>query len=160
MSFSQFASCLSNPTSCHCNRIILWLPVGFPGGSDSKESACQCRRPRFNPRAREIPWRREWLPPPVFLSGEFHRQRSLAGYSPWGRKELDMTEWLTRQKSTRSESKPNAWVSFRSYLGTRTKFHLHSSMKEGAQPLPGLLPLRHACSSWPASWITRLLRAG
>ena len=32
----------------------------------------------------KIFWRREWLPTPVFLSGEFHRQRSLAGYSPWG----------------------------------------------------------------------------
>ena len=31
---------------------------------------------------RKIPWRREWLPTPVFLSGEFHRQRSLVDYSP------------------------------------------------------------------------------
>ena len=37
-------------------------------------------------------WRRKWQPLPVFLPGEFHGQRSLAGYSPWGRKELDMTE--------------------------------------------------------------------
>ena len=33
-----------------------------------------------------IPWRREWLPTPVFLPGESHRQKSLAGYSPWGRR--------------------------------------------------------------------------
>ena len=32
---------------------------------------------------------------PVFLLGEFHGQRSLVGYSPWGRKESDMTEQLT-----------------------------------------------------------------
>ena len=32
----------------------------------------------------EDPWRREWQPTPVFLSGEFHEQRSLVGYSPWG----------------------------------------------------------------------------
>ena len=32
----------------------------------------------------EDPLRREWLPTPVFLSGEFHGQRSLVGYSPWG----------------------------------------------------------------------------
>ena len=43
----------------------------------------------------KIPQRREWLPTPVFLSREFHRQRSLAGYSPWGCKESDMTEPLT-----------------------------------------------------------------
>ena len=35
---------------------------------------------------------RKWQPTPVFLSGESHGQRSLAGYNPWGRKELDMTE--------------------------------------------------------------------
>ena len=40
------------------------------------------------------PWSREWQPTPVFLPGEFHGQRSLAGYSPWGRKESDMTEGL------------------------------------------------------------------
>ena len=36
--------------------------------------------------------RRERLPTPVFLPGEFHGQGSLAGYSPWGHKESDMTE--------------------------------------------------------------------
>jgi len=33
---------------------------------------------------KKIPWRREWLPTPVFLPGEFYGQRSLASYSPWG----------------------------------------------------------------------------
>ena len=40
---------------------------------------------------RKIPWRREWLPTPVFLPGKSHGQRSLVGYSPWGHKELDIT---------------------------------------------------------------------
>ena len=44
----------------------------------------QCRRPKFNPWGRKIPWRREWLPTPLFLPGEFHGQGGLAGYSPWG----------------------------------------------------------------------------
>ena len=44
---------------------------------------------------RKIPWRREWLPTPVFLPGKSHGQRSLAGYSPWGRKESDITERLS-----------------------------------------------------------------
>ena len=43
-------------------------------------------------RVRKIPWRRECLPTPVFLPGEFHGQRTLAGYSPWGHKESDTTE--------------------------------------------------------------------
>ena len=33
-------------------------------------------------------------PTPVFFPGKFHGQRSLVGFSPWGRKELDMTERL------------------------------------------------------------------
>ena len=40
------------------------------------------------------PWRRKWLPTPVFLSRESHGQRSLASYSPWGHKESDTTERL------------------------------------------------------------------
>ena len=54
----------------------------------------QCRRPGFNPWVRKIPWRRKWQPTPVFLPGESHGQISLVGYSPWGHKECDMTEWL------------------------------------------------------------------
>ena len=55
----------------------------------------QCRRPGFDPWVGKIPWRRECLPSPVFLPGEFHEQRRLEGYSPWGLKESDMTERLT-----------------------------------------------------------------
>ena len=40
----------------------------------------------------KIPWRRKWQPAPVSLPGKFHGRRSLAGYSPWGHKESDMTE--------------------------------------------------------------------
>ena len=47
---------------------------------------------RFSTWVGNIPWRRAWQPTPVFLLGESHGQRSLAGYSPWGRKELDTTE--------------------------------------------------------------------
>ena len=68
---------------------------GFPCVSDSRESACSEGRTGFNPRVCKIPWKSEWLPMPVFLPGEFHGQRSLAGYSPWGCKELDTTEQLT-----------------------------------------------------------------
>ena len=44
----------------------------------------QLRRPGFDPWVGKIPWRRAWQPTPVFLPGEFHGQRSLAGYSSWG----------------------------------------------------------------------------
>ena len=49
-------------------------------------------RPGFDPWVGKIPWRREWIPIPVFLAGEFHGQRGPAGYSPWGHREADTTE--------------------------------------------------------------------
>ena len=54
----------------------------------------QCGRREFNPWIGKIPWRRERLPAPVFWPEEFHGQRSLAGYSPRGRRESDTTERL------------------------------------------------------------------
>ena len=42
----------------------------------------------------KVPWRRKWQPTPVFLPRESRGQRSLAGYSPWGRKKSDTTERL------------------------------------------------------------------
>ena len=54
----------------------------------------QCRRHGFEHWVGKIPWRRKWQPTPVFLPGKFHGQRSLAGYSLWGCKELNMTERL------------------------------------------------------------------
>ena len=59
-----------------------------------KRICLQCKRPGFCPSAEKIPWRREWLPILVFLPREFHEQRGMAGYSPWGHKESDMTERL------------------------------------------------------------------
>ena len=65
---------------------------GFPGGLDDKESAYNVRDLASIPGVKKISWRREWLPTPVFLPEEFHRQTSLTGYSSWGCRELDMTE--------------------------------------------------------------------
>ena len=70
--------------------------LGLPGWLGSKESACRCRRPKFDPWVRKIPWRREQQPTAVFWPGESHRQRSLAGYSPWDHKD---SEQLTLQHS-------------------------------------------------------------
>ena len=79
--------------------------LGFPGGSSGKESACHCWRCGLDPWVGKIPWRRKWQPTPVFLPGEFHGQRSLAGYSPWGHKESDTTEPLSMQTHTHSHWK-------------------------------------------------------
>ena len=64
--------------------------MGFPGDSDGKKSACNAGDQVWY-LGQEDRLEKEWLPIPVFLPGEFHRQRSLAGYSPRGCKELDMT---------------------------------------------------------------------
>ena len=58
----------------------------------------QCRRPGFSPWFGKSSWRRKWQPTPVFLPAESHGQRSQAGYSPWGHKELDMTEHTHMEK--------------------------------------------------------------
>ena len=85
----------------HFHNISIYSVIIIPGGSrlprrlSGKEFTCQCisdRRHRFNPWVGKIPWRRNWQPPLVFLPEKSHGQRSLAKYSPWGHKELDMTE--------------------------------------------------------------------
>ena len=48
---------------------------GFPGGPDSRESNHDSRNPKFDPWVGKIPWRREWLPVPVFFPGEVQGQR-------------------------------------------------------------------------------------
>ena len=72
---------------------MFWL--GFPAGASGEESISQCRRlkrRRFKPWVGKIPWSGKWQPAPIFLPEKSHGQRSLAGYSPWGRKESDMTK--------------------------------------------------------------------
>ena len=62
---------------------------GFPRGAN----ACiRHKRRGFVPWVGNIPWRRTWQPTSIFLPRESHGQRSLAGYSPWGRTESDMTK--------------------------------------------------------------------
>ena len=59
-----------------------------------KESACQfgrCKRHGFSPWVGKILWRGKWRHTPVSLPGNFHGQRSLEGYSPWGHKEWHTT---------------------------------------------------------------------
>ena len=62
-------------------------------------SVCNAGNLGSIPGLERFPWRRVWQPTPVFLSGESHGQRSLAGYSPWGHKELDMTKQLRTRVS-------------------------------------------------------------
>ena len=71
-------------------NICIFFPV-----SDSKESACNARDPGSVPGSGRSTGKGNGYSTPIFLPGEFHGQRSLVGYSPWGHKESDATEWTT-----------------------------------------------------------------
>ena len=62
-----------------------------------KRICFQCRGPGVNPWIRKIPWRKKWLPTPVFLPGKVHGQRCLVGYSLWGYKR-DKHDLATKQQ--------------------------------------------------------------
>ena len=60
---------------------VIVMDMRLPGGASEKEPTCKCRRHernRFYPRVGKIPWRRAWLPTPVFLPGQSYGQKSLA----------------------------------------------------------------------------------
>ena len=59
-----------------------------------KGNAKECSNYRTIALISHASWGRKWQPTPVFLSGKSHVWRNLAGCSPWGRKESDMTEQL------------------------------------------------------------------
>ena len=87
------------------------------------QSSClQCRRLGFDPWVRKIPWRKEWQPTSVFLSGNSHGWRSLVGYSPWGHKESDTTERLHFTSLHEPEMSPSTLHEF---------IHPHNSSRAG-----------------------------
>ena len=90
---------------------------GFPGGAQGKEPACRGRRQKrrgFDPWVGRIPWRRTRQLTPVLLPGESHGQRSLVGYSPWGRREPDTTGHTHR-------SAADVWASRGGWEGSRAR---------------------------------------
>ena len=92
----------------HSEVIQFYIYGRLPRWLSGKESTCQCRRCKrcgFDPWVGKVPWRRKWQSAPVFLPGKFHGQRSLAGYSPLGHKELNMTEQTHKHIHTHTYSK-------------------------------------------------------
>ena len=87
--------------------------MSFPGASVVKNPTAmqEMQECAFDPSVVKIPWRTKCLPTPVFVSRESPGQRSLVGYSPWGHKELDMSDWArtcahthTHTRQCRSDS--------------------------------------------------------
>ena len=70
----------------------------LPSWLSGERIRLQCRRRGFGPWVGKFPWRRKWQPTPVLSPGESHVERSLAGNSPWGCKELDTTERLNTRR--------------------------------------------------------------
>ena len=115
----------------------------LPRRLSGKESTYHRRRHRrceFSPWVGKIPWRRKWQPTPVILPGKFHGQRTLVGYSPWGRKEPDTTG--TKHNYifiiTRIWKQPNVlqllnWIN----CGTSLWGILLSNWKEGSLDMQG-----------------------
>ena len=78
-----------------CVYVSVCMFIGLPRWLSGKEFTCQCRRCSFDSWVGKSPWRRAWKSTPGFLPGEFHGQRSLAGYSPIQfRSWTDMTEHI------------------------------------------------------------------
>ena len=69
---------------------LLVLPRWLRGKNPSAKQGTQT-----GSLGQKIPWMRKWQPTPALLPGKCHGERSLEGYSPWGHKESDVTEWLT-----------------------------------------------------------------
>ena len=79
---------------------------GFPGGAVIKNlptSAGDARDVGLIPGLGRF-WSRKWQPTSVFLPGKYYGQRSLKGYSPWGRKESDMTECVRAHTPTHTHT--------------------------------------------------------
>ena len=68
----------------------------LPRWLSGKESVCQCGRRGFHPWMEKIPWRSKWQRTPAFLPGKSHGHRSLAGYSPWGRRVGHDWAWASK----------------------------------------------------------------
>ena len=76
--------------------------MGFPGGSEGKESACNAGDSGSIPGLGRFPWT------PIFLPGETHGQRSLVGYGPWGPKESDAERLILWEKTHSFQTLLNA----------------------------------------------------
>ena len=83
-------------------------------------------------------WRRKWQPSPVFLPGESHEQRSLAGYSSWSRKESDTTEWLT---CTRTHILCTDYIWMYLYTTNRNALHVFKTVSHCKSELAKIFPL-------------------
>ena len=125
---------------------------GLPQRLNSKESACQCRRPKFNPWVGKIPWRRKQQAHSSILAWKSHGQRSLVGCSTWSFKRVGL-DWVTKQWKQQPPWPGRAGPSDPTlgFLPPKTLFFTHSKgpwcLSHSPRP-PG--------SKWPVALIALL----
>ena len=148
MAWARFRRWSNTYAGCYSpSGILRWL--------SPKESTCQCRgrrRFRFDSCVGKIPWRRKWQPTSVFLPGKSHGQRSMAGYSPWGCK--DLTRWSVHADIIlKPPTAPCCLVKHR-HLG----FPYTSTCFPGLAPITKLQSLTpNDCTTFPQNACTVLL---
>ena len=127
---------------------------GLPRWCSGKEPTCQCRRHRrcgFDTWVGKLPWRRKWQLNPLLLPGKFHRQMSLAGYSPWGPRELDMIApyWAHTQLEKFKWIAPNfTWSHCNTVICTNVSTSLiHDPLHHCHCPWDPCLPLESKVST-------------
>ena len=116
---------------------------GFPGGSDSKESACNVGDLGSIPGSGRFPEEGNGNPLQHSCHGEFQGQRSLAGYGLWGCKESDMTKLLTLSPFSEIRMDQNVY-----HKTVKTGLHLPPGKKETLEYL-GLGVSEENCGHWP-----------
>ena len=129
---------------------ILQFPTsimkGFSGGLVVKNLPAMqetCRRHGFDPWVGKIPWRRKQQLTPVFLPGESHGQRSLAGYCPWGRKEVDMSKQLSTHTHTHTSIRKVTVIKPKMTLTEVLRFTNEANVH---YPSPNITePITHIC---------------
>ena len=91
---------------CYYNLPILGYIIGASLLAETVKNMTPIQETKFNHWVGNIPWKRKWLPIPLFLPRKFHGQRSLSDYGPWVCKELDIPEQLSLQFSSVAQSCP------------------------------------------------------
>ena len=113
----------------------------------------------FSPWVRKICWRKKWEPTPLFLPEKSHGQRSLVGYSPGGRRELDMTEQLHTHTCAGLYSKHWGRHFICYYTDEETEAH---RLKGLAKVTSKEVSHRHylGATSLPVPWFTEIVGLG
>ena len=131
----EFTCDAADPSSIPGSRRSSEKAVGYPLQYSWASLVAQLvknlpvmRRPGFDPWVGKIPWRREWLPTPVFLPVEFHGL-----HSPWGHKDSDTLTFQMLCLQWRHHAPGGGSVHWRCFLVVRPVDTLWGSFSSSFQ---------------------------